>query len=129
MTALQQFSRDGTFLSEALQTPISMNIWNTHYNKDFFPGPTEFWPERWMGEGTRELEKYLVPFGSGSRMCTGQNLSIAEQVLTIATLFRNYELELYQTTKKNVVMASYCMISLPGSESPGIQVKVRKTVQ
>ncbi|KAL5363701.1 cytochrome P450 [Aspergillus floccosus] len=110
-------------------TPISMNIWNTHYNKDIFPDPTEFRPDRWMGESTRELEKYLVPFGSGSRMCIGQNLSIAEQVLTIATLFRNYELELYETTSKDVVMASSCMISLPGSESPGIQVTVRKMVQ
>jgi hypothetical protein len=60
---------------------------------------------------------------------TTNSLSIAEQVLTIATLFRNYELELYETTKKDVVMASSCMISLPGSQSPGIQVKVRKTVQ
>ncbi|KAF9888182.1 hypothetical protein FE257_009177 [Aspergillus nanangensis] len=109
-------------------TPISMNIWNTHYNQEIFPEPTQFRPERWLGANSRELEKYLVPFGSGSRMCIGQNLSIAEQVLTLATLFRAYDMSLFETTKNDVVMASSCMISLPGDESPGVRVSVQKAL-
>lgn len=49
-----------------------MNIWNNHYNEKIFVNPTEFKPDRWLQEGSKELEKYFVPFGSGSRMCIGQ---------------------------------------------------------
>lgn len=48
-----------------------MNIWNTHYNPSIFPNPAEFCPERWLQPSSKDLEKYLVPFGSGSRMCIG----------------------------------------------------------
>ncbi|KAI5795732.1 cytochrome P450 [Geopyxis carbonaria] len=52
-------------------TPMSMNIWNNHYNKKIFPNPAEFNPDRWLQPSSYELEKYFVPFGSGSRMCIG----------------------------------------------------------
>lgn len=50
---------------------MSMNIWNCHRNEAIFPDPERFDPERWMSDDAADLQKYLVPFGSGSRMCIG----------------------------------------------------------
>ena len=38
----------------------------------------EFNPERWLEseERTREMEKYLITFGAGSRTCVGKNISL-----------------------------------------------------
>ncbi|KAL9106930.1 MAG: hypothetical protein Q9227_008116 [Pyrenula ochraceoflavens] len=40
-----------------------------HYNAEIFPSPNEFIPERWLE--TTELDKWLVPFSRGPRMCLG----------------------------------------------------------
>lgn len=42
-------------------------------NPTIFPSPSTFRPDRWL-KGTkynRELERYLVNFGKGSRSCLG----------------------------------------------------------
>lgn len=43
-----------------------------HRNESIFPSPEKFDPERWLDPLTvRTREKYLVPFGKGSRQCVG----------------------------------------------------------
>ena len=125
-----------------------MNIWNNHFNEEIFPDATEFKPERWLRSNSRELERYLVPFGAGSRMCIGikyvQNsalydcmdpicwqswaysLSLAEQYLTFAHIFRSYKLKLFETTKEDVTMRSSYMITLSRPGFPGVRVVVEK---
>jgi cytochrome P450 len=41
-----------------------------HYNADIFPEPESFVPERWLDEST-DLDKWLVAFSRGPRMCLG----------------------------------------------------------
>jgi len=55
-------------------TPISFSGYMINGNKDIFPKPDEFRPERWLTEnGTRhkELDGYLFSFGKGTRQCLG----------------------------------------------------------
>ncbi|KAK7923443.1 cytochrome P450 [Apiospora marii] len=55
-------------------TPIGMSSYLTHHDEDIFPDSYEFLPERWImpkGERNTALEKHLVPFGKGSRICLG----------------------------------------------------------
>jgi cytochrome P450 len=55
-------------------TPIGMSCALIHMNKDIFPEPDEFRPERWLTEnGTRRkgLDGYLFSFGKGTRQCLG----------------------------------------------------------
>ena len=92
-----------------------------------------FRPERWLKSDTTEMEKHLLSFARGSRMCPGikyvfsfpinyprsfvfvyfvfpgneaetdnTSLAYAELYLTIAHLFRRFELELYQTTPEDM---------------------------
>jgi cytochrome P450 len=51
-------------------TPVSITNLHVLLNEDVFPSPTEFIPERWIGNPG--LEKYFVAFGKGSRACLGQ---------------------------------------------------------
>lgn len=54
------------------QTPVSTTQKLTHYNPTIFPSPEAFIPERWLDPKERKrLEKYLQPFGKGSRSCIG----------------------------------------------------------
>lgn len=44
----------------------------TNYNPTIFPNPTSFIPERWLDQKERKrLDKYMQPFGKGSRACIG----------------------------------------------------------
>ncbi|MCJ1457018.1 hypothetical protein MMC28_007384 [Mycoblastus sanguinarius] len=67
-----------------------------------FKDPTIYCPERWLEGDVAELEKYMCSFSGGSRGCLGNNLAYAELYLTLAHLFRRFDLSLYQTTEKDV---------------------------
>jgi cytochrome P450 len=50
-------------------TPVSMTNVDVLMNKDIYPDPDKFIPERWINDPG--LDRYFVPFGKGSRMCLG----------------------------------------------------------
>ncbi|KAF8463077.1 cytochrome P450 [Kalaharituber pfeilii] len=75
---------------------ISMSAIMQNFHPAIFENPDEFIPERWYNsDGTprRDLDKYLVTFSTGSRMCLGLHLATAEIYITIATLLRRFDLE------------------------------------
>lgn len=61
-------------------TPIGMTSMINHWNKDLFPEPDEFIPERWLvdGQPNYQLQKKLIAFGKGSRSCLGEQLAYCE---------------------------------------------------
>ncbi|KAL9066115.1 MAG: hypothetical protein Q9161_007773 [Pseudevernia consocians] len=73
-----------------------------HTDPDIFEHPMVFCPERWLQNDATEIEKNLLSFSRGSRMCPGMNLAYAELYLTLAHLFRRFDLELYQTTPEDM---------------------------
>lgn len=52
-------------------TPVGMTSVFTHHNEDIFPNSYSFLPERWLGDGGRALDKYMLSFSRGSRACIG----------------------------------------------------------
>ncbi|KAK7905460.1 hypothetical protein LTR67_000182 [Exophiala xenobiotica] len=60
------------------------------YDKEVFPDPKEYRPERWLVEDTTELQKHFHPFSRGARSCIGQNLSVVEQRLAFAYFVLNF---------------------------------------
>jgi cytochrome P450 len=42
-----------------------------HNNLEIFENPAKFDPNRWLEDESKELEKYLVAFSAGPRMCLG----------------------------------------------------------
>ncbi|EXM13966.1 Cytochrome P450, E-class, group I [Fusarium oxysporum f. sp. vasinfectum] len=69
-------------------TPIGMTSMINHWDKEIFPNPDDFTPERWL-EGGRpnfKLQKLLIAFGKGSRACIGENLAYCEVYIMAALL-------------------------------------------
>ncbi|EEQ28161.1 benzoate 4-monooxygenase cytochrome P450 [Microsporum canis CBS 113480] len=109
-------------------TPVSMSIYLTLKDPSAFPEPLVFSPERWMEQGSTglNLEKYLVPFSKGSQGCLGPNMAYAWCYIGLATIFRRFELSLFETTEENVTIVRDCF---NGQTKPGnnkIKVKVQR---
>ncbi|KAI0047712.1 putative P450 monooxygenase [Auriscalpium vulgare] len=57
-----------------------------------FERANEFLPERWLREDAKALESSILVFSRGPRSCLGINLAYCELYLTLAHLFRRFEL-------------------------------------
>ncbi|KAG9695483.1 alcohol oxidase, partial [Aureobasidium melanogenum] len=107
-------------------TPISMTTHFMHLDPILFPEPYKFDPERWLGPsiGLDRLEQYVVPFSKGSRACIGLHLASAELYLGVAKVFRKFDLELYETTYRDVEITWDGFAGGFRPDSEGIRVKV-----
>ncbi|KAF6227140.1 hypothetical protein HO133_008582 [Letharia lupina] len=85
-------------------TIISSSAHIYHHDPNVFPDPEVFRPERWLvgdNEST-ELEKNMMPFLRGSRMCPGINLAYTELYLTLGHLFRRFEMTVHGTSEADM---------------------------
>ncbi|KAF8882793.1 cytochrome P450 [Mucidula mucida] len=76
-------------------------------NPDIFPDPDNFKPERWIGPDAQKLDKYLVAFSRGPRICLGINLAWCELYLTFANLMRKFDMQLFETSKEDMAFRDY----------------------
>jgi cytochrome P450 len=109
-------------------TSVGMSTWIQHNEHTLFPEPEKFRPERWLTPrdgGNAVLERYLVPFGKGTRNCLGINLAMAEMYLTLALLFRRFEFELFETDRTDVELAHEWATPHSRKYSKGVRVLVR----
>lgn len=85
-----------------------------HHNEDNFPDSYKFVPERWLGDAGKRLDKYMVGFGKGSRICLGMPQGYGILRMVIARLWRTWAspearigdelgvLKLYNTSSEDV---------------------------
>jgi cytochrome P450 len=107
-------------------TPVSMTAIFMHENEKYFPDPKAFKPDRWLNPASRtRLEKYLVNFSKGTRGCLGRHLAEAEIYLALAALFRNFDFDLYETTRDDIDVAHDFFNPQPRRGSKGLRVIVR----
>ncbi len=116
-------------------TPCAMTSVQIHHDETVFPNSHEFIVDRWLAPDSKKLDKYLVSFSKGSRICFGRNLGygMLYEVLTSqwrlwgSREVRNHDdigiLELFETELKDVVIASDYFVPRPRKESKGIQLK------
>ncbi|KAJ5374407.1 hypothetical protein N7517_006413 [Penicillium concentricum] len=129
-TRLQRSSPDQVMIYKDWVIPPGTNVGMTglfiHHDEDIFPDAHSFVPERWMDPAKRKgLEKYLVSFSKGSRQCIGIPLARAEIILAIATIFREFEMELYETTVDDVRTARDLFVGQPRKGSQGVRVMIK----
>jgi cytochrome P450 family 110 len=73
-------------------TVVIGSIYLTHRRKDLYPEPLQFKPERFL---ERQFSPYeYLPFGGGSRRCIGMALAQLEMKLVLASILRDFNLEL-----------------------------------
>ncbi len=115
---------------------VGMTAVQLHHDEDNFPNSKEFIAERWIGPEGKRLEKYLVSFGKGSRICLGINLSYGELYLALAGMWRLWGsrdveptngqvgvLGLFETSLRDVEIKADYFVPSPEKGSKGIQVK------
>ncbi|KAE8149085.1 cytochrome protein [Aspergillus avenaceus] len=76
------------------ETSVGISAYVVHRNKEIFPEPESFKPERWLGDAGKNLQPYFVAFSAGARGCIGRNISYLEQTVLLASLVRRFEFSL-----------------------------------
>ncbi|KAI9840233.1 MAG: hypothetical protein M1837_001816 [Sclerophora amabilis] len=109
--------------------PVGMDTYHMHHNEAVFPDSHAYKPERWLGnprgpDGTKPLSRYITAFSKGTRMCIGINMAYAELYLGIASLFRRFELQLFETDLSDVIFAQDMVSPQPKPTSKGVRVLV-----
>ncbi|KAH9002465.1 cytochrome P450 [Lactarius hatsudake] len=72
-------------------TVVSQSPLFLHFSEHVFPRPHQFLPDRWLQPGSKALDNCLVAFSKGPRSCLGINLGYCELYLTLAYLFRRFD--------------------------------------
>jgi len=135
--ALDQPIKYGAY-SIAPGTPVSMTIPIVHHNPQIFPDPYSFHPERWIVDKSGGLDKYLVTFCKGPRMCLGINLAWAELYIATSTIFRRLGssavrgkddvgvMDLFETDLGDIEMCRGGLFPITKDGSKGVRVKMSR---
>lgn len=107
-------------------TTFSMSHYIQHTNPAKFPEPGAFRPERYLGEEGKETLKYLFPFGTGPRSCLGINIAWSQMYLCFAALLGGVDLELFETTQRDVTIMQEIFIGFLDANSKGIRVTAKE---
>lgn len=74
---------------------VYMSQWVVHRDPRWFDDPTVYRPDRWADGLMKRIPRYAYfPFGGGPRICIGNNFSLMETALLLATIARKYRLRL-----------------------------------
>ncbi|KAF0527510.1 cytochrome P450 [Gigaspora margarita] len=73
-------------------TIVSASIWKLHRSKQIWDQDVdEFVPERWFDLNPKIRNDAYYPFGSGSRLCIGNNFALMEVRIIISALIGNFD--------------------------------------
>jgi cytochrome P450 len=76
-------------------TTVGTQGWSVHRDASVFPSPDTFLPDRWLEADSATLTamtQRMMPFGSGSRICGGQNLAHMILRIVVASVARNFDI-------------------------------------
>jgi cytochrome P450 len=74
------------------RTVVGISPYSLHRNEQVFDEPLEFNPERWLTQDASKakMDKWFWAFASGSNLCIGKNLVLAEMTALITAIYRKY---------------------------------------
>jgi cytochrome P450 len=136
MTRSPRISKTPTTYAQYILPPgthISLDTWHMHHNEVLYPSSFSFIPERWLNDPrapaphySGPLKHYMVSFGKGTRRCLGENLARAEITMALASLFRRFDWDLFETTAEDVRVVRDVIAPDVSRSSRGVRVLVRE---
>lgn len=73
------------------QLVVVLNAQDIHYNKELYPNPSEFRPDRWLNQEKEIPRANFRTFSRGSRMCLGMNLAMNEMKVVLLLVARDFD--------------------------------------
>ncbi|CAG8974541.1 hypothetical protein HYALB_00005813 [Hymenoscyphus albidus] len=108
---------------------VSMDAFLVAHDEEIFPQSYKYQPERWLNNPVapdgKKLTRYMVAFSRGARACIGLQLAYAELFIGIATMFRRFELDLYETDRSAIDFHMDRFVPKPKPGTNGVQVFVK----
>ncbi|XP_071862766.1 uncharacterized protein [Bombus fervidus] len=93
-------------------TEIFISVHGLHSDPTYWVNPEVFDPERFNDERKQTIEKMtFLPFGEGPRICIGMRMAMLQMKACLATLLRNYKLELSPKTHIPLKMSANHILS------------------
>lgn len=81
-------------------TEIATNKCAAHLHQPSWQDPDRFYPPRFLNQETyHETRRNMLSFAYGTRFCIGRNLAWAVMMVTLANLFKDYEVELPEDSR------------------------------
>ncbi|KAG2073384.1 cytochrome P450 [Suillus decipiens] len=101
-------------------TVVATQGWSVHRDASIFPSPKTFLPERWLerpgnAEHLFKMAQSLIPFGTGSRVCGGQNLAQMMLRIAVATVARNFDVVAPPETNERSMEIKDSFVIFPAS--------------
>ena len=102
------FARENTHETTMRDKTISkgasvvVSPWLIHRHPDFWDNPNGFDPDRFNDPKSIQKDTYL-PFGMGPRICIGASFALQEAVLILATILRDFKIQLQDDFVPDVV--------------------------
>lgn len=93
-----------------------MDNYSIHHNETLFPSSRTFNPDRWLGENSKELDRFLVSFSAGTRQCLGTNLAWAELYIAFARVFRKFKLGLHGHEGEGIRIVEHWLPTVRGGK-------------
>lgn len=113
-----------------------MDSYLVHHNEEIFPDSHTFNPDRWLVPNSKELDKFLVSFSTGSRQCLGSkyvkilsvledkkktncnasSLAWAELYMVFARVFRKFELKLHEHEGTGIQIVEHWLPTIRGEK-------------
>lgn len=107
-----------------------MDNYAVSHHAGIFPDHTTYNPSRWLNDprapSGRQLSRYMVAFGRGTRSCVGMQLAYAELYIDISTLFRRFDFELFETDRTAVDPFMDTFVPRPKPGTKGVRVLVKR---
>ncbi|XP_044261565.1 cytochrome P450 6a2-like [Tribolium madens] len=86
-------------------TTVMIPILGIHYDKDYYPNPEKFDPERFTEENKNARHHYAhIPFGEGPRICIGMRFGLMQSKVGLTSLLKNYKFTVSKKTKEPLKM-------------------------
>ncbi|RZC32213.1 p450 domain containing protein, partial [Asbolus verrucosus] len=86
-------------------TRVLIPILGIHYDKEYYPDPEKFDPERFNEENKSSRHSYAhIPFGEGPRICIGMRFGLMQSKVGLTALLRKYNFTVSSKTKEPLKM-------------------------
>lgn len=97
-------TNETTMRDKTIQKGASVVVapWLIHRHTEFWENPNGFDPDRFNDPKSIQKDTYL-PFGMGPRICIGASFAMQEAVLILATILRDFKIQLQEDFVPDVV--------------------------